>query len=182
MKRLLSLLVLWPMLAFTQVDTGARFQLVTSDELGLGDLKVQGWIVDVPGQRTFVSVSGMANSFRQPGLSFELGRWGITSPFSWSVVQDVNFDPNLKNPTYWTGLKAYFTFYEKGSFSYMLYFSPKVSWGNLEDKFLIEEGLCFNYSASNNVILSTGFSFQSGQTFNLVPGVYGGLVFLLSKK
>jgi len=129
----------------------------------------------------FVSGSTGISSTRDFAASFEFGTWGIKKPTSYSITFDAvkNID-EASTFSYWIGIKPYYTFYESGMMSYMVYFAPKVRVNNGFD-LLIENGLSMNATISNRTIIGTGLAFQSGKNYTLTPSVSIGLVYMLQK-
>jgi hypothetical protein len=183
MKRLLFILLFaLPLFSQSQTDTG-RYST------SLGKVVVGHWtsdgvlvITEEKGQKGYVSVSVGGNSYREGGVSIEAGKWGVHVPFSWGVVYDLNYGSDFKTPSSWIGLKAYFTFYETERWCYMFSLAPKIAMSKGDNNTLVEGGLSFNYSLKDNFLLSTGVTLQSAQTYNLVPGLYGGVVILFNNK
>lgn len=133
--------------------------------------------------KTYVSVSSGISSNREPGFSLEVGRWGMSSPISFSWDVDVNYDRSFKNPMVWTGPKLYYTVYQKDKFSYMVYGSPKITFKNLPtDNFIIENGLCLNYNVNDDCILTFTQYFQSSSTYTFHPNLSISLTVLFDKE
>lgn len=134
------------------------------------------------GRRPFVYLgSGYANTNTLlSGFSGELGVWGTTKVTSYSVTFDVVNQPSV-NTSYWVGIKPYFTAFDNGKISYMLYFQPKFNVNNeglnIKER-LIEVGFNPNYTVSNNVLLGLTFGGQIDKTNAFYPFVGIGFIIL----
>lgn len=119
--------------------------------------------------RTYVSLSTGLDNAKEPGFSFEFGRWGMASPITFSIDIDHNYNNSFKKPTTWIGPKFYYTVYQKDKFCYMIYGSPKYQLGG--NGFLLENGITMNYSLNDDYIVSFCQYFQSSQAVSFQPGL-----------
>lgn len=123
--------------------------------------------------RTFLSTSSgysYQNDFSQ---SVEVGRWGNTTPLSYSLLFfGTTNTVSRQGWDYYIGIKPYYTFAEpKGTpFSFMTYALPELRL-NKKNIFQMEEGVVMNYKLSNNFILSYTFSIQHSRGSSGSPGL-----------
>lgn len=114
------------------------------------------------------------------GFSGELGFWGTTKATSYSLTFDV-VNPVGSSPSYWAGIKPYFTAFDNGKISYMLYAMPKFNVNDLSQK-VIEVGFNPNYTVSNHVLFGLTIGGQySGVASNSTFSPFLGVGFIILK-
>ena len=110
------------------------------------------------------------------GLSGEIGFWGTTKVTSYSLTLDIT-DYNLSKAETWVGVKPYFTAFDNGKISYMLYFQPKFNTNNFNTR-VIELGFNPNYTLNNNMLLGLTVGGQLDKSNEFSPFLGVGLVLL----
>jgi hypothetical protein len=123
----------------------------------------------------FASVGGSVSYTGYLSTGFEVGKWGIESPVSYALTMYVT----PKYSDVWVGIKPYWTVFDKGTFSSMVYAYPQVNVN--KGGMLIEEGIGINYAASKNVLLGYYVGMQHAKEFNVSPFVSVGVVYLVRK-
>ncbi len=132
------------------------------------------------GRRPFVYVGTGYSTTNNTGFSGEMGFWGTSKATSYSLTIDImnNVDPSTN---YMVGLKPYFTAFDNGKISYMLYFQPKFNMNSdglhLNNR-VIEIGFNPNYTVNNNILLGLTFGGQLVPSGTFNPFLSCGFVFL----
>lgn len=122
------------------------------------------------GRRPFAFLGSSADPMNNYALSFEAGVWGTAKATSYSITYD-RMVSSTGTGSNWVGIKPYFTIFDNGEISYMLYTSPKI---NVESgERMIEFGFNPNYTVSNNLLFGVTLGNQVTPTgqWNMFLGV-----------
>jgi hypothetical protein len=132
----------------------------------------------VEGRRPFVFAGSSMDPSKNLSLSAEAGVWGISKATSYSLTFDAVTNTGVETPyTYWVGVKPYFTIFDNGKISYMLYVMPKFNTKDFSQN-IIEFGFNPNYTINDNILLALtmGNQVTSVSQWNMFFGA--GFIFL----
>jgi uncharacterized protein (DUF849 family) len=127
------------------------------------------------GRRPFAFAGASSDPMNNSSLSLEAGVWGMEKATSYSITFDHMRGSGMQSN--WIGIKPYFTIFDNGKISYMLYASPKFNLANFNEK-IIEFGFNPNYVVSKNILfgVTMGNQVTSTSQWNMFFGA--GFVFL----
>jgi uncharacterized protein (DUF849 family) len=127
------------------------------------------------GRKLFTSIGGSADPSNNTALSLEAGVWGMEKATSYSITFDHMRGSGTQSN--WIGIKPYFTIFDNGKISYMLYTSPKFNLTNFSER-IIEFGFNPNYVVNKNILfgVTMGNQITSSSQWNMFIGA--GFVFL----
>lgn len=128
-------------------------------------------------KRSFISFGGSKDVHNVTTLSGEIGRWGITSRWSYSATFDYMPSDNSKV----VGLKPYYTVADnKKDLSVMVYVAPKFNINSSD--FIVEEGLSLNYQFHNDFIASLTGCAQNSNFSPFLPAIGISVIYLFKNK
>lgn len=130
------------------------------------------------GRRPFLFMGTSTDPLKNLSLSGEIGVWGIQKSTSYSLTFDAVTNTGVETPySYWVGVKPYFTIFDNGKISYMLYAMPKFNTRDFNQN-IIEFGFNPNYTVNDNILfaVTAGNQVTSSSQWNMFFGI--GFIFL----